>query len=224
MSHKDGYSAHHCFTHDCSLSCPGNHIIKFADDATVLGLISNKKKCEELAAWCSSHNLALNIKKTREMILDFSRSVFSIHSPLHINIEAVERIFSFIFLGLTVSDDLSWNNSLSSEKLNSSTKLATDASGEFRPLHHRERTDLLRVSVVQQVQALQKVTKLTIIGSPRQDISTVTTSCCLHPTHNIIRSVKGLSRRTRMKNLFFSPPSCSQAAKQSSTVLFSSLS
>lgn len=72
-----------------------------------------------------------------------------------------------------------------------------------------------------------------------QDITTVTTSCCLHPTHSIIRgqpppqgflsvqppalTKKGLSRHTRMKNRFF-PPSCSQAAKQSSPVLFSSLS
>lgn len=187
----------HMCTHDCTLSCPANHIIKFADDATVLGIISNNKNCahrrevRELAAQCSSQNLALNIQKTREMILDFSRSAFSIHSTLHINIEAVERIFSFRFLGLTISgSDLSWNNNLRNRK---SSIVLPNLPQMLQVDFNHCAIDLLHL---------------------------LHTLSCLHPTHSIIRDSpqqafylfnllpsgkKGLSKHTRMKNRLFSP-------------------
>src|SRR4029434_9911780 len=54
---------------------PSNYIFKFADDTTVLGLISNndeaayRQEVGNLAVWCSEHNLNLNLKKTKEMII-----------------------------------------------------------------------------------------------------------------------------------------------------------
>ncbi len=96
------------YTHECSASFPTNHIVKSADDATVLGLITNnnemayREETELLAGWCKEHNLALNIKKT---FVNHPR-----HSPLYINGEAVERVNGFKFL--TVSEDLSWGNNI----------------------------------------------------------------------------------------------------------------
>lgn len=64
------------FTHDCCVTLPTNLIVKFAYDTTVLGLINNnecayKSEVQNLAAGFENHNLALNIKNTKEMIVDF---------------------------------------------------------------------------------------------------------------------------------------------------------
>lgn len=67
------------YTHDCTSLYPTNTIIKFADDTTFVGLISN---CNEVAyrdemcilvEWCTDNNLSLNIKKTKELVIDFRR-------------------------------------------------------------------------------------------------------------------------------------------------------
>jgi hypothetical protein len=56
-----------------------NSIIKFADDTTVVGLITNNDKTvymEEGRApgvWCQENNLSLNVNKTKEMIVDLKK-------------------------------------------------------------------------------------------------------------------------------------------------------
>lgn len=110
------------FTHDCSSSSPSNYVIKFADDTTVLCLITGnnetayRREVQLLAAWCSSNNLTLNTKKTKEIIVDFRKTGQLNHSPFLIGNEVVERVSSFKFLGVTVTEDLSWGktNSASS--------------------------------------------------------------------------------------------------------------
>ena len=57
--------------------------------------------------------MSLNIKKTREIIVDFRRSK-SNHLPLLINNEEVQRVTEFKFLGVWVNDDLSWNSNTTS--------------------------------------------------------------------------------------------------------------
>ncbi len=53
-----------------------NHIIKFADDTTVVGLITNndesayRREVAQLTEWCKIHNLSLNTNKTKEMVID----------------------------------------------------------------------------------------------------------------------------------------------------------
>ena len=64
-------------------------IIKFADDTTVVGLISNNDETaymEEVTAlgvWCQENNLSLNVIKTKEMIVDFRKQQRE-HPPIHI--------------------------------------------------------------------------------------------------------------------------------------------
>ncbi len=75
------------YTHDCS-AFPTNHIVKFADDTTVLGLITNNnemaymEETELLVGWCKKHNLTLRIKNT-----NINSGLFKLnhpgHSPLH---------------------------------------------------------------------------------------------------------------------------------------------
>ena len=101
------------FTFDCKSIYPKNLVIKFADDTTVTGLITDndennyRSEIENIVDWCSKNNLLLNVKKTKEMIVDFRRNKNPIH-PIFINNEPVEQISNFKFLGTTVTCDLSW--------------------------------------------------------------------------------------------------------------------
>ncbi|MEL6802586.1 MAG: reverse transcriptase domain-containing protein, partial [Bacteroidota bacterium] len=107
-------------THDCCSSSPSNLMVKFADDTSILGLITNhdesayRGEVEKMVAWCGDHNLVLNTSKTKEMIIDFRRTGCLSLSPLLIGNEEVERVSSFKFLGVTVADDLSWTTNTTS--------------------------------------------------------------------------------------------------------------
>ena len=66
-----------------------NSIIKFADDTTVVGLITKNNEAaysEEvraLAEWCQEYNLSLNVNHTKELIVDFRRKQRE-YAPIHI--------------------------------------------------------------------------------------------------------------------------------------------
>ncbi|KAF0028040.1 hypothetical protein F2P81_019127 [Scophthalmus maximus] len=100
-------------THDCAPSFSSNHIVMFAEDTAVVGLISNndethyRKEVSQLVTWCRDNNLFLNIDKTKEVIIDF-RTGHTPKPPLTINGAAVERVSSTKFLVLQICEDLSW--------------------------------------------------------------------------------------------------------------------
>uniref|UniRef100_A0AAZ1X703 Reverse transcriptase domain-containing protein n=1 Tax=Oreochromis aureus TaxID=47969 RepID=A0AAZ1X703_OREAU len=106
------------YTHDCSPTHNNTLIIKFADDTTVVGLISKGDEAEyreevlKLAAWCSENKLTLNTKKTKELIVDFRRHNTDL-APLYINGECVERVHTFRFLGVLISAEISWTDNIS---------------------------------------------------------------------------------------------------------------
>ncbi|PIK45610.1 hypothetical protein BSL78_17515 [Apostichopus japonicus] len=68
------------FTHDCAAVHPNSRIIKFADDTTVTGLITDdderhyRDEVNLLVNWCHDNNLTLNVDKTKELIVDFRRN------------------------------------------------------------------------------------------------------------------------------------------------------
>ena len=106
------------FTHDCRPADGSNTIIKFADDTTVIGLISDndetayREEVDRLAEWCDTNNLLLNTEKTKELIVDYRRNADP-HPPIHIKGTAVERVSSFKFLGVHISEDLIWTTNCS---------------------------------------------------------------------------------------------------------------
>ncbi|KAK5853457.1 hypothetical protein PBY51_014606 [Eleginops maclovinus] len=67
------------FTHDCVATHSSNTIIKFADDTTVIGLITDgdetayREEVRALTSWCQDHNLHLNVNKTKEQIVDYRK-------------------------------------------------------------------------------------------------------------------------------------------------------
>jgi len=91
-------------THDCTAKFSSNHI-KFADDTTVVGLISNndempfREEVAQLAEWCGTNNLSLNMGKTKEVVIDFRRNSAD-HPPLTIDSSTVERVSCNKFLGV----------------------------------------------------------------------------------------------------------------------------
>lgn len=102
------------FTYDCTARHSSNIILKFADDTTVLGLITNndesayREEVKSLTGWCQENNLSLNVSKTKEMIVDFRRQRADKHPPIFINNAEVEQVSSFKFLGVHITEDLSW--------------------------------------------------------------------------------------------------------------------
>ncbi|RXN23579.1 RNA-directed DNA polymerase from mobile element jockey-like protein [Labeo rohita] len=69
--------------------------------------VAYREEVLKLATWCSENNLALNTKKTKEIIVDFRRHSTDL-APLYINGECVERVHTFRFLGVFISDNISW--------------------------------------------------------------------------------------------------------------------
>ncbi|XP_029938457.1 NACHT, LRR and PYD domains-containing protein 3-like [Salarias fasciatus] len=102
------------YTTDCSPAHSSNTIIKFADDTTVVGLITRgdesayRDEVLKLAEWCSANNLSLNTTKSKEVIVDF-RKRRSDPPPLFIHGDPVERVHTFTFLGTVITDNLSWS-------------------------------------------------------------------------------------------------------------------
>ncbi|KAI4876267.1 hypothetical protein NFI96_007913 [Prochilodus magdalenae] len=103
------------FTHDCVARHTSNTIFQFADDTTILGLITDgdetayRDEVSALSEWCYHNNLSLNISRTKEMIVDYRKLQRGGHSPLYINGAEVERVSSVRFLGVHLTDDLSWS-------------------------------------------------------------------------------------------------------------------
>ena len=103
------------FTHDCKVEFPGTVIIKFADDTTVSGLISDndeqyyRSQVKRIVEWCETNDLRLNVSKTKEMIVDF-RQKSPPMAPLTINDTDVEQVKSFRFLGSVINNTLTWDN------------------------------------------------------------------------------------------------------------------
>ena len=69
------------YTNDCASSEENCHIIKYADDTAILGLLNNPQSEEnyinqinKFVKWCGDNFLELNISKTKEEIFDFRRN------------------------------------------------------------------------------------------------------------------------------------------------------
>ncbi len=87
---------------------------------TVLGFINNndetayRNEVQHLVLWCDNNSLVLNIKKAKEIIVDIRKTGQYKHSPLSIGNEMMERVTDLTFLGVIVSEDLSWSTNTAS--------------------------------------------------------------------------------------------------------------
>ena len=102
------------FIHDCAFKHDSNTIIKFADDTTVVGLITDnnetayREEVRDLAVWCQDNNLSLHVIKKKEMIVDYMKKRTE-HAPILIEGAVVEQVESFKFLGVHITNKLTWS-------------------------------------------------------------------------------------------------------------------
>ncbi len=125
----------------CVSSHSSTSIIKFADDTVVLGLISNNNETayldevEKLTSWCQDNCLSLNVIKTKELIVDFRKRQQRPYTPLKISGTPVERVSSFKYLGVNISEDLTWT-----------THIQTQVKKARQRLYHLRQLRKFRVS------------------------------------------------------------------------------
>ncbi|KAK3529834.1 hypothetical protein QTP86_007200 [Hemibagrus guttatus] len=102
-------------TTDCVATTKSTTVIKFADDTVVVGLICDNnetaylEEIRNLENWCHRNNLLLNISKTKELIVDFSTKQERNYQTPVINESPVERVDSSRYLGVHITQDLSWS-------------------------------------------------------------------------------------------------------------------
>jgi hypothetical protein len=102
------------FTHNCTARHDSNTIIKFADDTAVVRLITDndetayREEVRDLSVWCNDNKLSLNVINTKEMMVDY-RKRRTEHSPILIDGAVVEQVESFKFLGVHITNKLTWS-------------------------------------------------------------------------------------------------------------------
>ncbi len=107
----------------------------------VLGLINNDDEAayldevERLTSWCQDNRLSLNVSKTKEMIVDFRKRQQRPYTPLMISGTPVERVSSFKYLGVNISEDLTWT-----------THIQTQVKKARQRLYHLRQLRKFRVS------------------------------------------------------------------------------
>ena len=89
-------------------------ILKYVDDMAIVGLLDFKADAsfyfdtaDNFLEKCRSVNLLINAKKTKEMVLSFSRT-FAIYDYLFINGSVIDKVEHFKYLGTTFSNSLKW--------------------------------------------------------------------------------------------------------------------
>ncbi len=102
------------YTHDCTATHSSNVIVKFADDTTVIDLITDnyemayREEVSTLTKWCQENHLSLNIDKTKELVVDFRRQSRE-HTTISIDKTPVEWVNSFKFFCVHITEDLTWS-------------------------------------------------------------------------------------------------------------------
>ena len=98
------------YTNDCAIDTNTTKLIKFADDSTIQGLIHNNDEdylsfINTFCDWCDEHYLLLNVKKTKELIIDFRVKKDPL-LPVTIKDQVVEIVNTYKYLGVIIDDKL----------------------------------------------------------------------------------------------------------------------
>jgi hypothetical protein len=97
------------YTNDCTTTDVNSRLFKYADDTALVSQCTNndaryRQEVKNFTTWCNINCLVLNVNKTKEMIVDFSKNPS--HTPLYIANEQVEVVNDYKYLGVTIVDSL----------------------------------------------------------------------------------------------------------------------
>ena len=107
------------YSNSCTSSHQSVKLLKFADDTTIIGLISGgdesayRWEIDHMAAWCTQNNLVLNAVKTVEMVVDYRKNPAPL-TPITLSDSTIDIVESCRFLGTIISQDLKWELNISS--------------------------------------------------------------------------------------------------------------
>ena len=99
------------YTSDCRSQSKQCKIYKYADDTAIVSQCINDDYCYQtkvanFVQWCKDNFLELNVKKTKEMVIDY-RSSDVTHTKLYIENKLVESVEEYKYLGVTI--DVNFN-------------------------------------------------------------------------------------------------------------------
>ena len=90
--------------------------IKYVDDTSVFEIVPSCSPsylpliANGINKYANQRNMRLNEKKCKEMVISFLKYQPSPVLPMFLNGAAIVRVSSFKLLGVTLSNDLSWND------------------------------------------------------------------------------------------------------------------
>ncbi len=198
------------YTHDCTATHSSNVIVKFADDTTVIGLITDndetayREEVSTLTKWCQENHLSLNIDKTKELVVDYRRQSREPHTHHHRQDTCGAgwaALSSSAFTSLRISHGLltqmqcwrrhisvssSWGGWGSLERAPESSGPSTLHCGEHPDrLHHR----LVWNSTAGNRRALQRVVRTArhIVGGELPSLQDIYTRRCTRKARRIIK-------------------------------------
>ena len=92
------------YTNDYRIMDENICLIKFTDDTTWHGLLSNSEEAymsevNRFCEWCKNNHLTLNVDKTKEIVFDYRRKKKPL-TPLLIDRKIVSILDSYKYLGL----------------------------------------------------------------------------------------------------------------------------
>ena len=104
------------YTSQCKCYDSSTQLFKYADDTALVSQCINndvvfRHEVEQFVTWCKDNHLELNIKKTKEMIVDFRKGPVQ-HDTLYIDNEAVDVVNEYKYLGTIIDDQFKFNSNV----------------------------------------------------------------------------------------------------------------
>ncbi len=128
------------YTHDCVSSHSSTSIVNLRMILWFWASSTTTTRPHTWMRWRDLHHgvrttVSLNVSKTKELIVDFRKRQQQPYTPLMISGTPVERVSSFKYLGVNISEDLTWT-----------THIQTQVKKARQRLYHLRQLRKFRVS------------------------------------------------------------------------------